>query len=104
MRHGLKLNRSEGGFTVTYVNGTDYAPAHEVPTFAEASALLREAVALGGTAVALDEAWYGPEADEGPSCSLCDALGHGYPGGGPCPLEERGYWDAEEDRQRYGAF
>lgn len=27
---------------------------------------------------------------EGPSCSLCDALGHGYPGGGPCPLEETG--------------
>lgn len=25
---------------------------------------------------------------EGPTCSICDALGHGYPGGGPCPLEE----------------
>jgi hypothetical protein len=24
---------------------------------------------------------------EGPCCSLCDGLGHGYPGGGPCPLE-----------------
>lgn len=20
-------------------------------------------------------------------CSICDALGHGYPGGSPCPLE-----------------
>lgn len=27
---------------------------------------------------------------EGPTCSLCDALGHGYPGGGPCPLEMTG--------------
>jgi len=25
--------------------------------------------------------------DEGPCCSICDGLGHGYPGGGPCPLE-----------------
>lgn len=22
-----------------------------------------------------------------PTCSLCDAVGHGYPGAGPCPLE-----------------
>lgn len=27
---------------------------------------------------------------EGPTCSICDGLGHGYPGGPPCPLEERG--------------
>ena len=27
---------------------------------------------------------------EPPTCSMCDAYGHGYPGGGPCPLEERG--------------
>ncbi len=26
----------------------------------------------------------------GRTCSICDAVGHGYPGGGPCPLEERG--------------
>jgi len=25
--------------------------------------------------------------DEGPCCSICDGLGHGYPGGPPCPLE-----------------
>ena len=30
---------------------------------------------------------------EGPTCNICDALGHGYPGGGPCPLEERGTYD-----------
>lgn len=30
---------------------------------------------------------------EGPTCSICDGLGHGYPGGGPCPLEDRGYDD-----------
>lgn len=33
---------------------------------------------------------------EGPSCSICDGLGHGYPGGGPCPLEDRGAWEPEE--------
>lgn len=22
------------------------------------------------------------------TCSICDGLGHGYPGAGPCPLEE----------------
>jgi hypothetical protein len=30
-----------------------------------------------------------------PTCSLCDGAGHGYPGAGPCPLEERGSYDAE---------
>jgi hypothetical protein len=35
-------------------------------------------------------AYGGDEFYEGPTCSLCDGLGHGYPGGGPCPLEERG--------------
>lgn len=24
---------------------------------------------------------------DGPCCSICDGLGHGYPGGPPCPLE-----------------
>lgn len=41
----------------------------------------------------LVDAW-----DEGPTCSLCDGLGHGYPGGGPCPLEDRGWDDYEEPR------
>jgi len=30
-----------------------------------------------------------------PSCSLCDAVGHGYVGGGPCPLEERGAYEPD---------
>lgn len=29
---------------------------------------------------------------EGPTCSVCDAVGHGY-GGIPCPLEDRGWRD-----------
>ncbi len=37
--------------------------------------------------------------DEGPTCSICDALGHGYPGGGPCPLEDSGWEAIEQDRQ-----
>lgn len=37
---------------------------------------------------------------EGPSCSICDALGHGYPGGGPCPLEDRGY-DEDDSSERW---
>jgi len=32
-----------------------------------------------------DESW-SYEA-EGPCCSICDGLGHGYVGGPPCPLE-----------------
>lgn len=31
------------------------------------------------------------EPAEGPRCSICDGLGHGYPGGGPCPLEVTDY-------------
>jgi hypothetical protein len=40
--------------------------------------------------VALQDDAYANYEYEGPSCSICDGLGHGYPGGGPCPLEERG--------------
>lgn len=29
--------------------------------------------------------------DARPTCNICDAYGHGYPGAGPCPLEDRGY-------------
>ncbi len=36
-----------------------------------------EAATLAGTFVE----------DEGPTCSICDGLGHGYPGGPACPLE-----------------
>jgi hypothetical protein len=31
-----------------------------------------------------------------PTCSLCDGVGHGYPGAGPCPLEETGEDDPRE--------
>lgn len=34
------------------------------------------------------EFWYD---DEGPCCNICDGLGHGYPGGPPCPLEQADY-------------
>jgi hypothetical protein len=27
--------------------------------------------------------------DSEPTCSICDGLGHGYPGAGFCPLEQR---------------
>ena len=30
---------------------------------------------------------------EGRTCSICDGVGHGYPGGGPCPLEDYDYSD-----------
>jgi hypothetical protein len=36
--------------------------------------------------VSIQDDYYASQ-DEGPSCSICDALGHGYPGGPPCPLE-----------------
>lgn len=48
--------------------------------------LAAAAVVPGGAAQVLaDLDAYGPS--DGPSCSICDALGHGYPGGPPCPLE-----------------
>ena len=40
--------------------------------------------------------WEAGNGHEGPTCSLCDAPGHGYPGGGPCPLEERGAYEPPE--------
>lgn len=44
--------------------------------------------------------------DEGPSCSICDGLGHGYPGGPPCPLEvnEQQRWETDEDERRAAMF
>jgi hypothetical protein len=41
---------------------------------------------------------------EGPTCSLCDAVGHGYPGAGPCPLEDRGAYEADRDMIRFGSY
>lgn len=34
--------------------------------------------------------------DEPGTCSICDGIGHGYPGAGPCPLEETGEDDPRE--------
>jgi len=39
------------------------------------------------------------ELDDAPCCSICDGVGHGYPGGGPCPLENRGAWDSFRDEE-----
>lgn len=41
-----------------------------------------------------DDLYYGDF--EGPTCSICDGIGHGYPGGGPCPLEQTGDDDDDE--------
>ena len=38
--------------------------------------------------------------DEGPTCNICDASGHGYPGGGPCPLEQGGPDDGFDEWER----
>lgn len=43
------------------------------------------------------DAW--DQEEDGPTCSICDGLGHGYPGAGPCPLEDRGWADADDDRR-----
>ena len=45
---------------------------------------------------AAEDAYWANVAPE-QTCAVCDALGHGYPGAGPCPLEERGrYYDPPE--------
>lgn len=49
-----------------------------------------------------EEVIYGPEGYEGPTCSICDGLGHGYPGGRPCPLEDRGWDDDGSDTRWMG--
>lgn len=38
--------------------------------------------------VSSDELDYALSMNEGPTCSICDASGHGYSGGPPCPLED----------------
>jgi len=37
-------------------------------------------------------------AHDQPCCSICDGAGHGYPGGGPCPLEVSEIVAYETDR------
>jgi hypothetical protein len=55
-----------------------------------------------------EDPWEGvevePEPDwwDGPTCTLCDGVGHGYPGSlRPCPLEDRGWGDEPDDRGRW---
>jgi hypothetical protein len=38
---------------------------------------------------------------EGPTCSICDGLGHGYPGGGPCPIEDDPHYDDRGDHMEF---
>jgi hypothetical protein len=45
------------------------------------------------TQVQLAEEEYEPEVH----CSICDGIGHGQPGYGPCPLEERGADDGFDE-------
>lgn len=40
--------------------------------------------------------------DEPRCCSICDGPGHGYPGGGPCPLENMMSW-ADVEREEWEA-
>jgi hypothetical protein len=45
-----------------------------------------------------EEAYYAAEAANWrPSCNICDGLGHGYPGAGPCPLENMGAPNSPEE-------
>jgi len=44
-----------------------------------------------------DEVINGPA--EPRCCSICDGMGHGYPGGGPCPLENMG--EPMSEREEY---
>ena len=53
----------------------------------------------GAVCESCNEAWDAAcewEADQ-VFCSICDGLGHGQPGHGPCPLEERGAYEPEEE-------
>jgi len=52
------------------------------------------------TLEAPDEAFEPEEPYEGPTCSICDGLGHGYPGAGPCPLEDDGRFE-DDPRERW---
>ncbi len=49
-------------------------------------------------AMAYEDWVYEEGADEGPTCPICDGLGHGVPGTRPCPLEDDGRYDPNEER------
>jgi hypothetical protein len=73
-------------------------------SFPDLSADLREQIISGIHPACWDKIFPGgdDEAPDPPSCSICDGFGHGYPGAGPCPLEERGWEDQLEEERRYG--
>jgi hypothetical protein len=50
-------------------------------------------------------AWEDAHADV-PTCSICDGIGHGYPGAGPCPLEcdPIAWMETEADEERAAAM
>lgn len=52
-----------------------------------------ETTTLEDTMPATTEPDWDDEDYEGPCCTICDGLGHGYPGGPPCPLEVTDYSD-----------
>lgn len=74
-----------------FIHVSDYMDRHPHATVADARECEEAAI----------EAMY-----EDPSCSICDATGHGYPGGGPCPLEvsEIVRWETDQDELRALAF
>lgn len=76
-----------------FIHKTDFAEDHRHELVEEA----REC-----EYVAASEAFYADER----CCSICDGVGHGYPGGGPCPLEvnERAAWEDAEDEARAAAL
>ena len=43
---------------------------------------------------------YGMQEADTVYCSICDGIGHGQPGYGPCPLEDRGWMDTFEEEAR----
>jgi hypothetical protein len=85
------------GYYLLVVAATVARVAVKVPNF---DGTFRTLVVPVDRVVAAEEEPY----DYGRTCSLCDAVGHGYPGAGPCPLEERGWMDADEDLRRFGAY
>lgn len=71
-----------------YVSNAAQEALREVPTLAQ----------IKGIFLTEEDAYWASLPPE-ETCSICDALGHGYPGAGPCPLEERGFDNEYEDRR-----
>lgn len=69
-----------------FIHKTDYTEDHTHATVDEARSC--------------EAAW--DAYDDVPCCSICDATGHGYVGGGPCPLEVSDIvrWETDEDEAR----